>query len=170
MPKLFVVILVVAVIIAAFLLLGSKTSGNRDGGRSKKKDLYQYKKRGFLLSRAEHECYDALMAAVGADYYIFPQVHLPTLVDEKIVGQNWRGAFRHISEKSIDFVICDKAYISAKLAIELDDRTHEWPDRQERDREVERILREAGMPLLRLENHGRPSVDELRQQIKDILK
>ncbi len=119
------------------------------------------------FSRAEHECYDALVAAVGAGYFVFAQVHLPTLVDNKVKGQSWRGAFRHISEKSVDFVLCDKAYISAKLAIELDDKTHERPERQERDREVERILQDAGVPLLRLENRGSFNPSELAQQIKN---
>lgn len=139
-------------------------------GGSEEKALYQYKRRNFFLTRAEHECYDALVEAVGQEYRIFAQVHLPTLVDNKVVGQNWRGAFRHISEKSVDFVLCDKAYISPKLAIELDDKTHERPERQERDREVERILRDAGVPLLRLENRGHFNPSELAQQIKTVLQ
>lgn len=106
------------------------------------------------MTRAEHECYDALMEAVGDRYYIFPQAHLPTFVDVRVVGQNWKGAFRHIDEKSVDFVLCDKAYLAPKLAIELDDYTHARPERQERDKEVERILKMAELPLLRLENHG----------------
>lgn len=138
-----------------------------EGGSEKEKAKYQYKRRNFFLTRAEHECYDALVSAVGAEYFIFAQVHLPTLVDNKVKGQNWRGAFRHISEKSVDFVLCDKAYISAKLAIELDDKTHERPERQERDREVERILQDAGVPLLRLENRGSFNPSELAEQIKN---
>ena len=137
-------------------------------GEVEEKAKYHYKKRDFFLSRAEHECYDALVAAIGNEYLVFAQVHLPTLIDNKVVGQNWRAAFRHISEKSVDFVLCDKAYISAKLAIELDDKTHERPERQERDREVERILQEAGVPLLRLENHGHFNTGELALKIKEL--
>ncbi len=117
-------------------------------GIEEEKKKYNYKRKNFFLSRAEHECYDALVSAVGQEYHVFAQAYLPTVVDNKIVGQNWRGAFRHINEKSIDFVLCDKDYISPKLAIELDDRTHERPDRRERDIEVERILKDAGLPLL----------------------
>ena len=140
-----------------------------EGGAGEEKRKYQYKRKNFFLTRAEHECFDALMSAVGNDYLIFAQVHLPTLIDNKVVGQNWRAAFRHINGKSVDFVLCDKAYIAPKLAIELDDKSHERPDRQERDIEVERILREAGVPLLRLENKGRFNPSELAQKIKDVL-
>lgn len=136
-----------------------------EGGDDEKKK-YQYKRKNFFLTRAEHECFDALAKAVGNEYFIFAQVHLPTLIDNKVVGQNWRAAFRHINGKSVDFVLCDKAYISPKLAIELDDKTHERPDRQERDVEVERILKEAGVPLLRLENRGNFDVTQLSQKIK----
>jgi very-short-patch-repair endonuclease len=133
------------------------------------KAKYRYNRKNFFLTRAEHEFYDVLVEAVGVEYRIFAQVHLPTLVDHTVRGQNWRAALAHINRKSVDFVLCDKAYLSPKLAIELDDKSHERPDRQERDREVESILREAGVPLLRLENHGNFNPSELAQKIKDVL-
>jgi very-short-patch-repair endonuclease len=77
-------------------------------------------------------------------------VHLSTIIDEKVQKQNWRGARAHIGRKSVDFVLCDKEFITPKLAIELDDSSHEQSDRILRDREVERILEEAGVPLLRI--------------------
>lgn len=136
---------------------------------TEEKAKYRYNRKNFFLTRAEHECYDALVEAVGTEYRIFAQVHLPTLVDHTVRGQDWRAALAHINRKSVDFVLCDKAYLSPKLAIELDDKSHERPDRQERDREVERILREAGVPLLRLENRGSFSPSELTQKIKETL-
>ena len=129
------------------------------------KPKYDYKRRNWFLTKAEHEFYDALVQAVGQDYIIFAQVHLPTLLDEKVVGQNWKAAFRHVSQKSVDFVLCDKAYISPKLAIELDDKSHDRPDRQDRDIEVERILKGAGIPLLRIQNHGTFNPQDLAQKI-----
>lgn len=165
MTRLFILAGLIILIVVAL----SVTRIVFEGGGKEEKKKYQYKRKDFFLTRAEHECFDALMMAVGNEYLIFAQVHLPTLLDNKVVGQNWRGAFRHISEKSVDFVLCDKAYISPKLAIELDDKTHERPDRQKRDVEVERILREAGIPLLRLENRGSFSADDLAQKIAGAL-
>lgn len=159
---------ILAGIVIALVVIASVLKMKFEGGDDEQRK-YQYKKRNFFMTRAEHECYDALVSAVGNEYLVFAQVHLPTLVDNKVVGQNWRGAFRHISEKSVDFVLCDKAYISPKLAIELDDKSHERPERQNRDREVERILQDAGVLLLRLENHGRFNVNELREKISKTL-
>lgn len=134
-------------------------------GEEREKPKYRYTRKQFFLTRAEHECYDALIAAVGDQYHVFVQVHLPTIIDNKVKGQDWRAALAHINRKSVDFVLCDKAYISPKLAIELDDKSHERPDRQERDREVERILADAGVPLLRIENRGRFDPADLAQRI-----
>lgn len=117
-----------------------------------KKPGYRYSKKVYIMTESEQKCFVALTEAIGDKYYIFPQIHLPAFLDHKIVGQNPWGAFRHIDEKSVDFVLCDKQNNLIKLAIELDDRSHERLDRIERDREVERILREAKMPLLRLKD------------------
>lgn len=113
---------------------------------------YQYKRKMFFMTRAEHQCYDVLTKAIGDKYIVFAQVHLPTIINNKVIGQNWLHSFRHINQKSVDFVLCDKEYISPVLAIELDDSTHELQERQERDSEVERILKGAGVPLLRIKN------------------
>ena len=125
---------------------------------------YKYIKKDFLISRAEHECYDALIKAVGDSYYIFPQLHLDSLLK----GTTF-GAFRHINEKSVDFIVCDKSHISPKLAIELDDHSHDLPSRKIRDKEVEAILGRVGLPLLRLKNHGTFVPDFLAKEINRLL-
>ena len=157
-----IIIFVVITIVIIFL----EVWGNRNEEELPK---YQYKKKDFFMSKPEHELYKVLINAVGEKYYVFPQVHLPSIIDNKVVGQNWKSAFKHINQKSVDFVLCDKDYISPKLAIELDDRTHNRQDRIERDIEVERILKEAKIPLLRLENHGQFNVIELVSKIDTIL-
>ena len=161
------IILGVALFIVGLLFQFFKSSENEDKKEGPSK--YNYTRRKFLISPAEHECYDALVLAVGEKYHVFPQVHLPSILDHKIVGQNWKGAFSHINQKSVDFVLCDKACISPVLAIELDDKSHEREDRVERDAEVERMLEEAKLPLLRLENHGSFKPKELAEKINSIL-
>jgi len=134
-----------------------------------KKSIYNYKRKDFLMSRAEHEFFDILVSIVGNQYYVFPQIHLSTILDNKVVGQNWRGAFRHIDEKSVDFVICDKAYIKPLLAIELDDSTHDQENRRKRDIEVERILSNANLTLLRFGNNGHFDREEIKRTVLEKL-
>ena len=156
---------ILALIVGAIVVFVEITRG----GKSEAKK-YRYEQKTFFMTRAEHECFDALVKAVGEKYHVFAQVHLPSIVSNKVVGQNWKGAFKHISQKSVDFVLCDKAYLAPKLAIELDDKIHERADRIERDGEVERILEEAGLPLLRLENHGHFDPAELGRLVSEALE
>lgn len=153
------IIILIGVVAIIFIILKRRYFLRRTGG------YYEYRKKEFLMTRAEHECFDALMTAVGDKYYVFPQVHLSDILDHQVKGQGWQGARSHINRKSVDFVLCDKSYISPKLAIELDDKSHERQNRIERDAEVERILKEAGLPLLRLNNHGSFVSSELLQEI-----
>lgn len=163
-----IVIIFIVLIVAVFFI--SKYFPKIFAENIKNKPLYNYKRKDFLMSRAEHEFFDILVEIVGDKYYVFPQIHLCDILDNKIVGQNWKSAFRHINEKSVDYVVCDKSYIKPILAIELDDSTHQRKDRKERDGEVERILNDAGLPLLRFENHGSFNKEEIRKNILEKLK
>lgn len=139
------------------------------GGKSPKWK-YLYKSRGFLMTKAEREFFDILNSTIGGRYYIFPQVHLPTLFDHRIKGQDWRAAFVHISQKSVDFVLCDKGKVFPVLAIELDDKSHERSDRVDRDEEVERIFESANFPLLRIRSSNRYDNVEIIQKINEAIE
>lgn len=121
------------------------------------------------MTRAEFEFFEVLLSIAKNDYHVFPQVHFDAILNHKVVGQNWFGAFRHINEKSVDFLICDKSNARPLLAIELDDKSHKRSDRHERDIEVERIFKDAGLPLFRLESPGRFAPGELAQKISMLL-
>ena len=62
------------------------------GGRPRKAE-YEYGKRDCIMTQAEHKCFNALEQAIGDTYYVFPQVHLPSILDHKIKGQKWVRAF-----------------------------------------------------------------------------
>lgn len=159
------ILIIVIVLIGIVLVLKKYFPEIFSLTEKKSKFLFNYKRKDFIMSRAEHDFFDILIEIVGDKYYVFPQIHLATILDHKIVGQNWRGAFRHIDEKSVDYIICDKVYIKPLLAIELDDRSHERKDRIKRDIEVERILNEAKFPFLRFENHGSFNKEEIKNLI-----
>lgn len=165
MIKLFVILFVFTAIILAFEYLSIK-----DNQQIKE---YNYKKKDFLMTRAEHEFFDILVSVIAKDfgnnYYVFPQIHISTLVDWKSWGQNWRGAKGSVDRYSVDYVLCDKNYIKPILAIELDDSSHERKDRVIRDKKIEGILKMVGLPLLRFENHGIFNNNEIAIRLKDFL-
>jgi very-short-patch-repair endonuclease len=162
-PLLPLVVVVIAVTIAIEFFKAKK------GNFGEEKPKYNYQKKQFFMTRAENAFYQGLVKAVGNEYAIFAQVSLPTVVDEKIRGQDWRAARAHINRKSVDYVLCDKVYLNPKLAIELDDSFHDLEHRKERDAEVERILAQAGLKLLRVRYAENIDVPELTKRIKELV-
>ena len=80
---------------------------------------------------------------------------------------NWaRGYGAKISSKHIDFVLYDRGTFEIKLAIELDDSSHQKSDRQKRDQFVNESFRAAQVPLLRVPTSSRYDVNELRHEIE----
>lgn len=115
---------------------------------------YHYERRNLIMTQAENNFFKMLDEAIGQKYYVFPQVHLSSLLEHKIHGQDWWKAFHHINRKSVDFVICDKQTVRPLAAIELDDWSHKLNKRKVRDTEVERIFEGANFPLLRFGHNG----------------
>jgi hypothetical protein len=155
--------------IAAAAIYKVYTSGKRESEAESKKKVYHYSKKTFLMSKSESEFFNLLATLAPDIYSVFPQIHLSSIVDHKVKGQNWIAALRTINQKSVDFVLCDKPFNRPVLAIELDDWSHEKQDRIERDSLVESILQEAQLPLIRINNWRDLSPEEIKQKITTAL-
>jgi len=136
----------------------------------KHKPLFEYRRKGCVMTDAERECFHALVSEMGLDYYFFPQIHLDAIIQPNARGKDQFASFRHINQKSVDFVACDKKDLRPLFAIEVDDKTHNHPKRIERDIEVARILRDAAIPLIRIPNRGRFAPKELAATIQEEIR
>lgn len=143
---------ILGLVIIAVILLRIVISNASTKRKVFKDNEYAYTAKSLMMTRTESEFFTKLDQAVSQRYYVFPQVHLSALLDHKVKGQDWSHAFWHINGKSVDFVLCDKITLRPTYAIELDDLTHEQSDRRKRDTEVERIFREANLPLVRFQD------------------
>jgi predicted nucleic acid-binding protein len=110
--------------------------------------LRPFLRRKYLLSRAEKSFYNVLRKVV-APHAVLAKVRLADLVESDKRHRLWRANFNRICAKHIDFVVCDAA-LSPIIAVELDDSSHRLPDRAARDRDVNRILEIASLPILRV--------------------
>ena len=126
-----------------------------------------YHLRDDFLSPAERSFYLVLRQAVGDWALICPKVSLGDLFYAKTGdrGENQAMANR-ISRKHVDFLLCDLATVQPLLGLELDDRSHQRPERQERDRLVERTFAVAGLPLARLPVQHAYNTAELAQILR----
>lgn len=75
--------------------------------------------------------------------------------------RNFYHWFNRISAKHVDFLICDPKAFRPKAAIELDDSTHFYKTRKERDIFVDNVYRSVELPILHLWN-----MDEISINIK----
>jgi very-short-patch-repair endonuclease len=133
---------------------------------------FHYKRKSFLMTKPENDFFDVLCRVVTDEYYVFPQIHLSSILDHKDNShghQNWEYAFRYISQKSVDFIVCDKEYRRTMLAVELDDSTHNSEKRRQRDANVEHMLKEAGVPLLRINRADNLNEEEIAARIRQML-
>lgn len=74
-----------------------------------------------------------------------------------------------VASKHVDFVLCHPRTVAPALVIELDEASHQLPERQERDIFLNEILRVAGIPLLRMPVRNAFSAPALRGQILEAL-
>ena len=143
--------------LAAFAMVVFIMGGLRGAGSAG----YQ---RGRFLTTNEKSFLMTLDAAFGQDYRVFAQVRLAELVTPTL-GANpasRRQALNGVMAKSVDFVICDVLTLDPVAAIEVDDRSHLFPERQQRDAFVNAVFLEIGLPLMRVKARRAYSVDELR--------
>jgi len=147
--EIYIILAFVFIVAVLVKIVASNSSSKR---KVFKNNSYSYNSKELLMTRTEAEFFTKLDQAVSERYYVFPQVHLSALLDHRVKGQEWKYAFSHINGKSVDYVLCDKSTLRPVYAIELDDFTHNRSDRIERDNEVERIFKEARLPLVRFEN------------------
>ncbi len=151
--------IIIGLIIFVLILIRTVLSSLSKTKKVFKNNLYSYTTKSSLMTKAESDFFIKLERVVSERYFVFPQVHLSSLLDHKVKGQEWAYAFRHINGKSVDYVLCDRQTLQPTYAIELDDYTHDQSDRKRRDAEVERIFKEVGLPLVRFKNKDVPDGD-----------
>lgn len=163
MEKYIWLYIVIGIVVVVTLLKARGLVSNE----GKKRREYNFVRRDYIMTPAEAKLFRRLETIAGDRYYAFPQVHLSSLLDHRVRnGQSWKGALSKIQRKSVDFVLVDKVGLKTMYAVELDDRTHDRPDRQERDDMVARCLLDADIPLVRLRKIDAMSDDDIESAFR----
>lgn len=165
-PILFLFVVIAAVYVY-YRIRGSVV--NKIDAEIKSTVNYHYRRKDFVMTKAENDFFNLLSKILGDEYYVFPQVHLSTILDHKIKGQNWKAAFSYINQKSVDYVVCNRQYRRPLLGIELDDWSHDGNVRKQRDTNVDFIFKECGIPLLRFRDVNTMSEAEIKTKIDELM-
>jgi len=145
MSNLFVVIIVVVAILAVLGALAPKAKGGR------KATTFPYRRQKSLFSPAERSFLGVLDREVAGRYRVFGKVRLADVlvVNSGLSASERSSAFNRISKKHLDFVLCSPSDLSIVALIELDDKSHQRSDRQERDGFLAAACSAAGFELIR---------------------
>jgi hypothetical protein len=105
-----------------------------------------YQPHSHLLTAGELRFYrTGLLPAIGSRYHVSMKVRLADVI--RCDSPATSTAFRKIQSKHLDFLLLTKSF-RIVAAIELNDGSHDHPDRQTRDAFVADALRSAGIPLI----------------------
>jgi hypothetical protein len=129
-----------------------------------------YETRKAIVTRSELRFYKSLRKAVLDDWEIFAMVRIADLLKVSENTAKRRLWLNKILSKHIDFVLCDPNTLEALVAIELDDVSHNRPERIERDKFVNLAFESAGLPLLRIPVEPSYKAREIRDLIESVIE
>lgn len=132
-----VVCLIIYLIIKKFKPKNKKNYKNQPS-----QTKYQSKQ---LMSEYEKYFYEILSKNLAQDYIIMPQVNLASII-EKI--KDFPKQYQNELYRNIDFGIFNKTTMKPLLLIEINDKTHNQPDRIKRDLKVKEICNQANIKLI----------------------
>ena len=123
-----------------------------------------------FISPAELNFFFNLKVVVENSAHIFSKVRLSDLFYAKTGdhGKN-RSYTNRIDRKHVYFLLCDPKTLQPILGIELDDKSHQRADRQERDDFVNYVFEAANLPLIHFPVQRSYSQDQLKLKISTYL-
>lgn len=143
------VIIVVLVVVVAFVLASRAGRPKQATGSQKSKGApWAYTPRESFLTRSETAFFRAVRGVLPDNHHAFPKVRLSDIVEIKASGRDYWSAFGRISQKHVDFVLCDSSF-KPYLVVEVDGASHRRKKQQASDATKDEVLRVSGLPLVR---------------------
>lgn len=122
----------------------SQTGSNRDTANGSEPDeAFLYEVKPSLVTKTEMAYLNYIRSILPENCRIQPQANLASFISRTDGAKYQNELFRNV-----DFIVTDLAY-RPLFVIEINDQTHLAPDRRERDRKVNNICEEAGIPLIK---------------------
>ena len=129
---------------------------------------FPYRLKDDFLSPAELSFYHVLTSVVQGQLVVMGKVRLADIfyVTQK---DGYFSHFNRISQRHVDFLLCQPETMRPVVAIELDDASHNRRARKERDAFVDTLFRAASLPLLRVPVRRTYSAQEIAERLAPYL-
>jgi len=143
---------------------------NKDSSNAVQSPEFPYHLRDHFLSPAELSFFEVLRTVVDNRAVLCTKVALGDVFwVKKDDPSRFRIYTNKIDRKHVDFLVCDSVTMRPLVGIELDDKSHQRQDRQERDAFIDQVFKAAGLPLLHVPVKRGYVAAELAAQIAPFL-
>ena len=139
-----------------------------DNNTIKEYEYNNYIKRNYIMTTTELKFYKELKKVTDKNNMtIFAQVNLERIINTKNDEYKYRNK---IKSRTIDFVIVSNKNCKIICAIELDDYTHNYKERIERDKFINGLFEKTNLPLLRIKVSNYYNLENIEQSINKYIK
>lgn len=145
--KYAIIVIAIIAIIVIEEIAKNKTKTPSSPSQETQWDLSMYFLKSSILTERELKFYNQIKKLIPEDYVIAPKVGMKDFIEIKS-KKDFMKHFGHISQKHIDFLICNKERLHPVLGIELDDLSHKQTSRAERDKMVNEIYNQIGLHVI----------------------
>ena len=164
-----ILILIAIIADCAVRFKKSDTEQNQEIKQDKEKsiDLSPYK-RSYLLTKREYAFFKSLKPITDKlNLHILTKVRLEDIVqvENSLPYKEKNIARNRVKSRHLDFVLVDPDTFYIKLAIELDDNSHDNKEAQQKDEFKNRLLEKIGLPLIRTRD-----TSDIENRIKEALQ
>lgn len=158
----FIIVVVVLIFLAIIL-----SAPEQKQEENKKIILDNYIKKDYVMTQTELKFYRELKKVTDKlELTIFPQVNMERLISVKDNNKTDRN---RIKSRTIDFCIVNNKNCKIVCCIELDDYTHNFKNRIERDNFVNDLFNTVGINLHRIKVNNSYNLEPLEEKIKESL-
>lgn len=127
-----------------------------------------YLAKRYIITLNELKFYKVLLEiAKEMNLILLCQVSLYSIIETKKKNDIY---FNKIRSKSIDFVLVRENDCRIQLCIELDDKTHNYSNRIERDKFVNKLFSDLNINLLRIKSSNLYDKEKLKSIINDYIE
>jgi hypothetical protein len=138
-------------------------------GEKEKSLPLPYKTKESILTKAEYRFYLVLIQAIENKAVVIPKVNLND-VFSITENEHYQSARNRISQRHIDFLVCEENTLHPLFGIELDDSSHNEESHKQRDEFKNKVFIAATLPLIRVPVKHSFDMTELKTTLQPYLK
>lgn len=159
--------LIFVIIVLILDKIVKKNTEEKEEKEIKSNELSNFIKKDYVMTQTELIFYRELKKVTDKlELSIFPQVNLERIIN---VRDNNNTDRNKIKSRSIDYCIVNNKNCKIICCMELDDYTHNYKNRIERDNFINNLFSSVGIKLNRIKVNNKYNLEELENIIRESL-